>query len=112
MPALRPAVCRCDVTPPAGQPLCGGWIEPVRGVGDDSFTHFGFGQAKVDQVASIRRILGPDGRVRFTHTSATKNPDARAEPEGLIDPWLKTLRFWNGGQPLAALHSSATHPLL
>jgi hypothetical protein len=32
MPALHLAMFRCDVTPPAGHPLCGGWIEPVRGV--------------------------------------------------------------------------------
>src|SRR5260370_16350097 len=24
----------CDVTPPEGHPLCGGWIEPVRAVDD------------------------------------------------------------------------------
>ncbi|HEV3448408.1 MAG TPA: hypothetical protein VG099_27475, partial [Gemmataceae bacterium] len=31
--------------------------------------------------------------------------------EGLIDPWLKTLSFWNGAQPLAAMHYYATHPM-
>src|SRR5438093_2069022 len=34
MPALHLATFACDVTPPAGHPLCGGWIEPVRGVDD------------------------------------------------------------------------------
>ena len=34
MPALHLATFRSDVTPPAGHPLCGGWIEPVRGVDD------------------------------------------------------------------------------
>ena len=34
MPALHLATFRCDVTPPAGHPLCGGWIEPVRAVDD------------------------------------------------------------------------------
>src|SRR5581483_10841062 len=52
------------------------------------WTHAGYGQAKVEQVASNRRVLGPDGKVKFTRTSATKNPAARAEPEGLIDPFL------------------------
>src|SRR5262249_25198247 len=28
------ATFSCDVTPPAGHPLCGGWIDPVRGVDD------------------------------------------------------------------------------
>src|SRR5438552_17206937 len=34
MPALHLATFRCDVTPPLGHPLCGGWIEPVRAVDD------------------------------------------------------------------------------
>src|SRR5262245_66501150 len=34
MPALHLATFSCDVTPPVGHPLCGGWIEPVRGVDD------------------------------------------------------------------------------
>jgi hypothetical protein len=75
------------------------------------FTHVGIGQGRVHQVASNRRILGPDKRVRFTRTSATRDEKVRNEPEGLIDPWLKTLSFWNGKQPLAALHYYATHPM-
>src|SRR5438876_12251246 len=34
MPHLHLATFNCDVTPPDGHPLCGGWIEPVRGVDD------------------------------------------------------------------------------
>src|SRR5438132_2675984 len=34
MPTLHLATFACDVTPPAGHPLCGGWIEPVRAVDD------------------------------------------------------------------------------
>jgi hypothetical protein len=75
------------------------------------FTHVGIGQGRVEQVASNRRVIGPDGKVKYTRTSATKDPLARAEPEGLIDPFLKTLSFWNGHQPLAALHYYATHPM-
>ena len=213
MPALHLATFACDVTPPIGHPLCGGWIEPARAVDDPlralgvillgmgrpvvlcavdwcglrtdahlawrqalaraahtvpeqvtvhcvhphnapfadveaerlieavkgptsldlkffdravqrvaaaakaalgktaPFTHLGTGQARVEKVASNRRVLGPDGKVKYTRTSATRNPAARAEPEGLIDPWLKTLSFWNGDQPLAALHYYATHPM-
>jgi hypothetical protein len=76
-----------------------------------SFTHIGTGQARVDKVASNRRVLGPDGKVKYWRGSATKDPKARAEPEGLIDPWLKTLSFWDGTKPLAALHYYATHPM-
>src|SRR5262245_42513194 len=75
------------------------------------FTHVGFGQAPVGQVASNRRVLGTDGKVKYTRTSATTRPEARAAPEGLIDPWLKTLSFWDGSTPRAALHYYATHPM-
>ncbi len=214
MPPLHLATFSCDVTPPLGHPLCGGWIEPVRAVDDPlralgvvllgmgqpivlcavdwcelrnganrlwrqalarschtvpenvavqcihqhnapmadveaarlsaavagapscldlaffdevlkrvgdaaqkalaqttPFTHYGSGQARVEQVASNRRIVGPDGKVKATRTSATKDKAVRDEPEGLIDPWLKTLSFWAGATPLAALHYYATHPM-
>src|SRR4051794_5473909 len=214
MPSLHLASFGSDVTPPPGHPLCGGWIEPVRGVDDPlralgvvllgpsapvvlcavdwcglrndahlawrralaraahttpervavhcvhphnapfadleaqrlleavpgappsldlkffdravrrtaaaleaglkktaPLTHLGVGQARVEQVASNRRILGPDHRVKYTRSSATRDARVRAEPEGLIDPWLKTLSFWDGDRPLAALHYYATHPM-
>jgi hypothetical protein len=76
-----------------------------------AWTNVGLGRARVEQVASNRRILGPDGRVRAVRYSATKDPAVRAEPEGLIDPWLRTLSFWDGGRPLAALSWYATHPM-
>src|ERR1700737_3639286 len=34
MAALHLATFRCDVSPPLGHPLCGGWIEPARAVDD------------------------------------------------------------------------------
>ncbi len=214
MPTFHLATFAADVTPPEGHPLCGGWIEPVRGVDDplralgvvllgmgrpivlcafdwcgirnqayfqlrqalaeaahtvpecvtvhcvhphnapfadveaeklirqapepkssldlaffdrvrrsvsealrDSLkrtrpmTHLGIGKAKVEQVASNRRIVGPDGKVKYTRTSATKSEVIRNEPEGTIDPWLRTLSFWNEAKPLAALHYYATHPM-
>ncbi len=213
MAALHIATFRADVTPPLGHPLCGGWIEPVRGVDDPllalgvvllgagqpvvlcaldwcemrneaywrmrdalaeaahttpecvavhcvhphdaplvdieaqrliakagapnsldldfydravknvagalskslpdakRWTHAGFGKAKVTDVASNRRVLGPDGKVKFTRTSTTKSAAARAEPVGLIDPWLRTLSFWDGDTPRAALSYYATHPM-
>lgn len=75
------------------------------------FTHIGIGRAKVEQVASNRRVIGADGKVQFTRTSATRDPVARAAPEGTIDPYLRTLSFWDGGKALAALHYYATHPM-
>jgi hypothetical protein len=214
MPALHLATFSADVTPPTGHPLCGGWIEPVKGTDDplyaigiillgmgrpvvlcaldwcglrndankawrealaaathsvpenvavhcvhphnapfadveaerlieaakngapsldlnffakavervtqaakaslektSVFTHIGIGKAKVDEVASNRRILGDDGKVKAVRYSATKDAKVREEPEGLIDPWLRTLSFWNDEQPVAALHYYATHPM-
>lgn len=211
---MRLAHFACDVTPPLGHPLCGGWIEPVKSVDDPleargvvlldagrpivlcavdwcelrndsherwrhalaeaagtdpervavqclhqhdapmadigaerlldmtpgntscvdpvfheraatrtaaalkaalddavAFDHIGTGRAKVDRVASSRRILGPDGRVALIRYSAMKSGAAKEAPEGLIDPYLNTLSFWHGDKPLAALSYYATHPM-
>lgn len=213
MPTYRIATFAADITPPEGHPLCGGWIEPVRGVDDplkalgvvllsegqmpvvlcaldwtgtrnDSyeawriglaeaagtsvhhvavqtvhphnapfadieaqklleavkgpplldlkfhakavkdtaealkkalknsvpFTHVGAGLAKIEQVASNRRIV-VDGKAKFSRTSATKDEKIRDFPEGLIDPMLRTLSFWDGPKALACLHYYATHPM-
>jgi len=74
-------------------------------------THFGIGQAEVDKVASNRRFLAADGKVSFGRTSSSRDPRAHEQPEGTIDPWLKTLSFWDGDRPVAALNFYATHPM-
>src|SRR5262245_26436262 len=74
-------------------------------------THIGTGQAKVDKVASNRRYAGPDGKPRFDRMSATRDAKIRAAEEGVIDPWLKTLSFWDGDRPGLALSCYATHPM-
>jgi hypothetical protein len=213
MPNYHLATFTCDVTPPIGHPLCGGWIEPVRGVDDPlralgvvilgagklivlcavdwtgirneafriwrqalaeaahtspefvslhcvhphntpfadveaekliaaagskssldlnffdqcvqrsvealkkalprakEFTHIGTSSAEVKHVASNRRILGADGKVKYTRTSATTQQEIRDEPEGLIDPRLRMLSFWNQETPLAVLSFYACHPM-
>ncbi len=73
-------------------------------------THVGYGQAEVKQVASNRRILGPDGKVQHIRFTATKNPKIRAFPEGVIDPQLKLIGFWDGDDPVVMLTYYATHP--
>jgi len=73
-------------------------------------SHYGFGEALVEQVASQRRIEGADGQVRAVRYSTTKDPALRAEPEGLIDPVVSVLSFWDGDEPLALLSSYACHP--
>ena len=69
----------------------------------------GLGQAKVQRVAATRRVLGKDGKIHVRY-SACKDPVLRAEPEGYIDPLLKTVTFARGDRPLVRLHYYATHP--
>lgn len=73
-------------------------------------THVGWGQAEVKEVASNRRIKGPDGKVRATRYTATKDPNLRAEPEGTIDPNVSLVSFWNADKPIAVLSYYACHP--
>ena len=97
-------------------------------------THLGVGQARVEKVASNRRILGPDGRVAIARSSSYRIPEpilsrlneeakrqgyelsasrvdeALAAPEGVIDPLLRLLTFFNGDKPLVSLGYYATHP--
>ncbi len=73
-------------------------------------THIGLGEAHVYKVASNRRILGKDGKVKGMRWTACKDSVLRAEPEGLIDPILSAVSFWNGEKPVAVLNFYATHP--
>lgn len=73
-------------------------------------THIGVGVAKVEKVASNRRILGPDGKVKIIRWSKSTNPAAIAAPEGVIDPILRLISFWNADTPLVSLTYYATHP--
>jgi hypothetical protein len=97
-------------------------------------THLGVGEAKVEKVASNRRILGPDGRVAIARSSSYRIPEhilsrlneeakrlgyeqsaarvdeALAAPEGVIDPLLKMLTFYDGERPIVSLSYYATHP--
>jgi hypothetical protein len=75
-------------------------------------THLGLGQARVESVASNRRVVYPDGRVTFERGSRSGAESFhREQPEGLIDPMLKTISFWDGDKPVLALHAYATHPM-
>jgi hypothetical protein len=73
-------------------------------------THIGLGRGRVTEVASNRRILGADGKVKSVRYSATKDAAIRAEPEGVIDPELKLIAFVNGDKPIVVLTYYATHP--
>ena len=73
-------------------------------------THYGWGVAEVERIASNRRLLGDDGRVRATRYTATKNPELRAAPEGVVDTQVSLLSFWADKRPLAVLSYYACHP--
>ena len=74
-------------------------------------THIGFGKAKVEKVASNRRIMDEAAdTVKIVRWSKTKDSLAIAAPEGLIDPWLKCVSFWNKDKAVAVLSYYATHP--
>ncbi|HEY6169055.1 MAG TPA: hypothetical protein VI454_13515 [Verrucomicrobiae bacterium] len=73
-------------------------------------THVGIGAGTVEQFASTRRVPGPDGKVKYVRYSSCKDPKVRAEPEGLIDPQVRLVSFWDGEKPVAVLSYYATHP--
>jgi hypothetical protein len=75
-------------------------------------THIGHGRAKVEQVASNRRIhRDHDGKVLAMRGSACRDESLIAMTEGLIDPFCKTVAFFDGETKIASLHYYATHPM-
>jgi len=73
-------------------------------------THVGCGMGKVEKVACTRRVLNPDGTLRFWRSSSGGTKEKKAAPEGLIDPYVRLLSFWDGDRPLASLTYYACHP--
>ena len=100
--------------------MTGDWAETVRrttaeaaGAATERLqpcTDISMGQARVDKIASTRRVMGEDGKVRAVRWTKTRDPEVRAAPEGVIDPVLKTIGFWNDDTALAVLHYYAVHP--
>ena len=78
-----------------------GKLQPVNQVG--------FAAVKVEEVASNRRVKTPEGKILVRYSSC-KDPVLRAMPEGLIDPYLRTVSFAHDGKPLVRLHYYTTHP--
>src|SRR5213075_149631 len=74
-----------------------------------SFTHIGFASNRVDHFASNRRVRLNDDKIHPRYSS-TQDPQLQAAPEGLIDPWLRTVTFFDGSQPVVRLHYYASHP--
>ncbi len=74
-------------------------------------THFGQGLGKVAELASNRRYLKPDGTPTYGRYSGGGSVESRAAEEGLVDPFVRALSFWNGDQAVAVLNVYATHPM-
>ncbi len=76
-------------------------LEPVDRIGT--------GMAKVEQVASARRIFH-EGQLLTRYSTSGKDPLMARLPEGAIDPFLRTVSLAKGSRVLVRLHYYATHP--
>ena len=75
-------------------------------------THLAQSEARVEKIAGNRRVaLGADGRVAKMRGSSCKDAELIALPEGLIDPLLKTVAFYDGAEKIVSCHYYATHPM-
>lgn len=75
-------------------------------------SHVAAGQAQLLKVASNRRVSRDgEGKVLAMRGSSCKDPRLVVLPEGTIDPWLKTVAFYEGEKKIAACHYYATHPM-
>lgn len=74
------------------------------------FDSVGLGEAKVERVASHRRLPDGKGGITVRFSTGGKDPQLAAAPEGRIDPLLKTVTLARGATPLVRLHYYATHP--
>jgi hypothetical protein len=74
-------------------------------------THYGYADAAVKEVASNRRVERlAGGRIGRMRGSSNKIPELTVLPEGLIDPKVSVLVFWNAEKPIAVLSAYACHP--
>jgi hypothetical protein len=73
-------------------------------------TRIGTGKAKVDRVASSRRLLKEDGSIQGRGSNTKSNPELRELPEGLIDPWVRTVSLEGADGPLVQIYYYASHP--
>ena len=74
-------------------------------------THIGTGRGETRELVSNRRYETASGTISWGRTSATRDPALRALPPGLVDPFVRTMSFWDGDQALAAVHSFSIHPM-
>ncbi|QDU12174.1 hypothetical protein [Gimesia aquarii] len=78
----------------------------------EAVTHIAHSQSKVEKVASNRRIdRDKNGKIKRMRGSSCKDESLRSMTEGIIDPWLKTIAFYNKDKKLVSCHYYATHPM-
>ena len=73
-------------------------------------SHLSMGKARVEKFASNRLILGKNGKVEHGRASSCGDAHIREMDEGLIDPFVRSIGFWNEDQPLVSLTWYASHP--
>ncbi len=73
-------------------------------------TQLGIGKAKVERVASSRRIEQADGTIQGRGSNTRSTPQLRELEEGRIDPWVRTVSLENSAGAVAQLHYYASHP--
>jgi hypothetical protein len=74
------------------------------------FDRIGTSQARVDRIASTRRLRNAAGGITTRYSTGAKSRALADAPEGDIDPFLKTITLARGDRPLVRLHFYATHP--
>jgi hypothetical protein len=102
-----PHVCDLDFLQAASDRVASAVRDAIEKL--QPLTDVGYGKAKVVKFASNRRVPMPDGSIGVRYSACT-DPVLIAAPEGLIDPWLRTVTLFNGDHPLARLHYYASHP--
>ena len=73
-------------------------------------THVGTGKAQVEHVASNRRLEKADGTIQGRGSNTGSSAQLRDLPEGLIDPWVRTVSLKNSKGPVVQMHYYASHP--
>ena len=85
------------------------WVTAAEtAVADLKPARVAWGMAKVDRVASNRRVVEPDGQIRMRGSRAAA--DDADYPEGSIDPYVRVLRFDRAEAEPVALVSYCCHP--
>ena len=101
------------MSPPAARKALDNVVAAVKNAQPQRITHYSSGRAAVEKIASNRRILDKEkeGKVIFGRMTACRDNAACGAPEGVIDPLMRSVSFWNGGQRIATLAYYASHPM-